>query len=231
MKKLIIFIFITFSPLLFISPHKTFADTSTYARITQSGIYIYSTPNENDGLFTVPQSYFVKIIGELDDFYYVSYLNDTAPFKEIKGYCKKSQVELVDYTPNTPFLEYKIKVTYSVGESIPNNPLSSYTLDAVYYGEFNFGTSVYYYVNINGEFGYVPQNSASEVNYPINTERTPTQTQIPENVTNKTSQNNAVRIVLICALSVFAIGAVYFLFKPQRIKTPPNPFYDETENY
>ena len=117
------------------------------------------------------------------------------------------------------------------GSFLPDDPLSTFTAEVVYYGEFNFGTSVYYYVNRDGAFGYVPAKSCSKPEYPVNTEHT--EVNQPDTGQGTVSaQGNAVRIVLICTLAVFAVGAVYFLFRPQKTaKKPRDPFYDENENY
>lgn len=237
MKKLIIPFLLAAMTVPFIFAHGAFADSdapASFARIEAEDVYLYASPDESEGLFVLPSTYFVQILGETALYYYVSYLQDNVGFPSVKGYCKKTEVKPVDYTPETPFLEYTITVTYSVAGSIaPDDPLSTYTAEAVYYGEFHFGTSVFYYVNIGGKFGYVPAKSCSVPNYPINTEHTSTE-QRPNQDTaaGSTAQSNAVRIVLICILAVFAIGAVYFLFRPQKTPKPSrDPFYDENENY
>lgn len=207
------------------------AESGEFARITTSGVYLYSSPDENDGLFTLPQSYFVKITGETDDYYYVSYLADEAPYIKISGYCKKSEITRVSFIPDTPYLKYQIEITYTLSNELPENPLSTYKTFAVYYGEFNFGTSVFYYVNLNGQFGYIPSSNCSKLDYPVNTEHTFSENETPQQSEFSSKQNNAIRIVLICVLSVFAIGAIYFLFKPQKTKNAPKTFYDENEDY
>ena len=218
------------------TPYAEEENFSQYARIEQAGVYLYATTDEMDGLFTLPRTYFVRILGETSQYYYVSYLADKADFKAVRGYCKKTEITPVDYQPETPYLEYKITITYSVegGGILPDDPLSTFTAQAAYYGAFHFGTSVHYYVYREGAFGYVPAKSCSVPDYPINTEHTAPVTPPEDNKTNNSSapRNNAVRIVLICTLSVFAIGAIYFLFRPQKTSRPPrNPFYDENENY
>ncbi len=230
MKKIIALTLI----ILLFSPFPTYsakAESGEFARISTSGVYLYSSPNENDGLFMLPQSYFVKITGETNDYYYVSYLTDELPYVKINGYCKKPEITRVSYTPDTPYLKYQTEITYTLSNELLDNPLSTYKTLAVYYGEFNFGTSVFYYVNLNGQFGYIPSSNCSKLDYPVNTEHTFSENETPPKSELSSTQNNAVRIVLICTLSVFAIGAIYFLFKPQKAKNAPKPFYDENENY
>lgn len=233
MKKLIFPLLLAILLVPFAAARTAYADdTKSYARIESEGVYLYGSPDESDGLFTLPRTYFVQILGETAQFYYVSYLTDRSDYKAVKGYCKKTEIVPVDYTPVTPFLEYKITVTYSVdGSFLPDDPLSTFTAEVVYYGEFNFGTSVYYYVNRDGAFGYVPAKSCSKPEYPVNTEHT--EVNKPDTGQGTVSaQGNAVRIVLICTLAVFAVGAVYFLFRPAKDgEKPRDPFYDENENY
>lgn len=90
MKKLFIFAILMFScaNLFNFNPALAKADKVIYAKIQEENIFIYSLPseNENNKLFILPQSYFVKLINEANDqFYYCSY-------KDINGYVKKSQV-------------------------------------------------------------------------------------------------------------------------------------------
>lgn len=189
-------------------------------------------PTNRTGCSPLPRTYFVQILGETAQFYYVSYLTDRSDYKAVKGYCKKTEIVPVDYTPVTPFLEYKITVTYSVdGSFLPDDPLSTFTAEVVYYGEFNFGTSVYYYVNRDGAFGYVPAKSCSKPEYPVNTEHT--EVNKPDTGQGTVSaQGNAVRIVLICTLGrVRRRRGLFSLPARKRRRKAARSLYDENENY
>lgn len=196
-----------------------------YARVTQEDVYLYSQPQAESGLFILPRSYFVKITGETGDYYRVEYLTGTSA-TPVRGYCRTDDVEPVDYIPETPFLLYDTEVTFTVGSAdLPDGFFTEYTVPAAFYGTFYYGSSVYYYVNMNGEFGYVPASACPPLDYPENTEHMPAET--PETPQESGGNANAVNIILICALSVAALGAVYFLFRPAKpASARPAPFDD-----
>ena len=196
-----------------------------YARVLREDVYLYAEPQEESGLFILPRTYFVKITGEAGDYYRVEYLTgtDAAP---VRGYCRTGDVEPVDYIPEAPFLLYETEVTFTAGDAgLPADFITEYTVPAAFYGTFYYGSSVYYYVCLDGKFGYVPANSCPPLDYPENTEHTAQET--PDPPREGAGNANAVNIVLICALSVAALGAVYFLFRPAKpASARPAPFDD-----
>ena len=140
-----------------------------YARVTQEDVYLYSQPQAESGLFILPRTYFVKITGETGDYYRVEYLTGTSA-TPVRGYCRTDDVDPVDYIPETPFLLYDTEVTFTVGSAdLPDGFFTEYTVPAAFYGTFYYGSSVYYYVNMNGEFGYVPASACPPLDYPENT--------------------------------------------------------------
>lgn len=205
--------------------------TITFARIIQSGTYLYSEANADSGLFILPETYFVKITGDAGSYYAVEYLSDTAARSPIRGYCLKSDVSAVDYTPQTPYLVYSVDVTFrtDASGSLPDGFLTEYTLTASFYGTFLYGSATYYYVELNGEFGYVPASACPPLSYPENTEHTETEEQPLPDDTPQESGLGAVNIVLICALAVAALGAIYFLFRPAK-PSVHDPFSDDAED-
>ena len=198
-------------------------EQSAYARILRDDVYLYESAQEDSGLFILPRTYFVRITGEAGDYYKVEYLSGA---NAAVGYCRADEVELVDYIPETPFLSYETEVTFTAGGGdLPEGFITEYTVPAAFYGTFYYGSSVYCYVLLNGEFGYVPASACSPLNYPENTEHM--QEEDPEQPQQNGGNANAVNIVLICALSMAALGAVYFLFRPARPERPhPAPFDD-----
>ena len=150
------------------------AETPAYARVEQDGVYLYRSPSAEAGLFVLPRSYFVRLTGEAGDYYAVEYLSGTAGRTAVYGYCLRSDVTPVDYQPATPYLYYAVDVTFRTGEAagLPAGFFTEYTVSAPYYGSFRFGSSTYYYVELNGAFGYVPAAACGALDYPLNTEHT-----------------------------------------------------------
>lgn len=186
----------------------------SYARVTRSDTWLYEAADEDTGLFVLPETYFVRITGQANGFYAVTYLSDTPGRTPVSGWCRADAVTAVDYIPETPFLYYEVDVTYSAGEGLPDGFLTDYTVTAAYYGTFAYGSSPYYYVELEGMFGYVPAAACSALDYPPNTEHTETETTGPAGGEEPSSGCATANIVLVCALSVAALGAVYFLFRP-----------------
>ena len=96
----------------------------------------------------------------------------TAGKTAVRGYCRADEVTPVDYIPQTPYLSYTVRVTFRTGEGLPDGFITEYTVGAPFYGTFRFGSSTYYYVELNGAFGYVPATACSLLDYPLNTEHT-----------------------------------------------------------
>ena len=202
-----------------------------YARIVQGGTYLYGEPNADSGLFILPETYFVKITGDAGSYYAAEYLSDTGQRSPVRGYCLKSEVSAVDYVPETPFLVYSVDVTFrtDAGGALPEGFLTEYTLPASYYGTFSYGSATYYYVELDGAFGYVPASACSPLSYPENTEHTQTEDETAQGDPPQESGHGALNIVLICALAVAALGAIYFLFRPAK-PAARDPFADDAED-
>lgn len=232
MKKLPIFLLaaLLFSAAIPFSALSASAETAeTYARVTEDGVYFYSATDENAGLFILPRTYFVKITGEAGDYYRVRYLDGYGQGAALEGYCKAGEIQLVDYIPETPYLDYSITVTYRAEGGAPSDSfLTEYQVSARFYGEFAYGSSTCYYVRIGDAFGYVPATACSVPDYHENTEHMQTEPVINEPTDEKGF--GALNIVLICVLAVVALGAVYFLFRPASVRKTAQTSYDETED-
>ncbi len=217
MKKIAVLFLVALLWLLPFAPAR--AETAdTYARVTQAQVYLYEKPEQDSGLFILPETYFVRITGEAGDYYSVEYMSGVQNRTPVRGYCLRSDVETVDYVPETPFLVYDTTVTFRTSEGLPDGFFTEYDVTAAFYGTFSYGSSVCYYVELEGEFGYVPASSCSPLSYPPNTEHTETETPPPAEETPSAAQPALLNVVLVCGLVVTALGALYFLFHPRKPK-------------
>ena len=101
MKKIIV-IFIFLLSICLVTPAQyIYASGEFYGRILSTNIYLYSSPSSSDDnqnqIFMLPITYFVKLLGDENDLYY------KAEYKGIFGYVKKSEVSCIDKTPVTPY--------------------------------------------------------------------------------------------------------------------------------
>ena len=154
----------------------------------------------------------------------VEYLTGTQGRTAVRGYCLRDQVSPVDYVPSVPYLCYEVDVTFrtEADAGLPAGFITEYTVGAPFYGTFRFGSSTYYYVELNGAFGYVPATACSLLDYPLNTEHT--EVAAPETQPEAQEQPQAggglsvAAIVLLCVLGAAGLGLLYFLFRPAHKK-------------
>ena len=143
-----------------------------YAVAAQRNVWLYAQENEDSGLFILPYTYYVKILRRGSVFCAVQYLDDTAPYRSVIGYCRTEELTFVDFIPVRPYLRREITVTYTV-ESPTGSLLGKGAFDRlektfVYYGMSYSGTAKFFYVYADGVFDYVP--ATQEVVYDLNTD-------------------------------------------------------------
>lgn len=186
----------------------------TYAVAERDGIWFYSEPLSEKGLFILPESYYVRVLSMGDPFCEVQYLNKT-------GYCKRSDLLFVDFVPVRPFLNYEYTLSYTMenGSFIGSGALSSVERSVTFYGTFLHGTETYYYVYADGIYDYVPKTQ--EIIYEHNTDYlTPASSSDSGENTPASSSGrlSGVEIAVICAVcAACAVVALFVL----RGKKPP----------
>lgn len=193
-----------------------------YACALSRDVYLYAEEDEKSGLFCIPYTYYVKILSEGTEYCYVQYSTDTPPYAAVYGYCRTEELYFVDFVPERPFLYYPIEVTYTLesGESFPagDNIFSEVTLSYAYYGDYTVGSSVYWYVALDGERGYLPETH--DISYELNTDFENTAPEGNEGNAGETFSVPVAQIVLGAVLGVLAVGVAYYLLRPRRPMPP-----------
>jgi hypothetical protein len=249
MKKFVflgLLIVMTFSIApMFYSPVITFAEEGQYARVLNQTTYLYNSADTSSPCFLIPETYYVKLIRDDGEYYFVNYQEDLAPYyKAIAGYCKKSDLYMCDYTPSIPYLNYNIDV-YDGARGYKSSSLSKvdYLFNngnpIIYYGKIKINNVLFYYVLAHGEFRcYINSNECVPLSYPLNTDPLPISNEdevitTPETVTpveSKTDVSDKLKIALILILVIPALIATAFLFKPQKKRSEKQKyFYDEND--
>ena len=217
---------------LVLAPQQTaYAESKTlYAKIENTQVFFLSSPNENSPLFELPYSYFVRVTNSVDDFFECEYLGKT-------GFVKKSQVTLMNGTPQKPFAQASFKIfvaNYLFSSPYETSPIVteiSANETLVYYGTktgqpLNSSTNVWYYSSItkNGQtyFGYVFEGITDYLS-PIetNTERFPLYSEAISPPTEFIGLSKTTKIMLIISISLPSALILYFLIKPGRIAQTP----------
>lgn len=101
---------------------KATAESTYYAYIPGANVAFYSDAEEATRLllFYLPETYFVCVIGETNNYYRVSYLEDSVGTRKLTGFVDKSAVIPVDFVPETPYLDKKSK-SPTILRAIPIN--------------------------------------------------------------------------------------------------------------
>jgi len=230
----IIFVIINFVVCLFHPINYVNAQSSVaYAQILHAGCYLYKTPVDNTSYsntyFMLENSYFVELLSDYnDDFYKAKYL-------DVVGYVKKSQVQCVQGTPKTPYLNnisFRVygnlsRALYNKPYANTNNPtlkvyLPLYCEDLIYYGII-YGesaveerTNIWYYCKytVTNECGYVYSDACDKMTTIVpNSEKLPYISTPQWNISSKPKQLISIdskpfkiSIVLICIpFIIFAI--------------------------
>jgi hypothetical protein len=228
MKKLKILIFLCLA-LSFSAISPVLAQQTTYfAKVQSSGVYLCSTPSENSPLFEVPSSYFVKVEGAVDDYFKVTYLG-------VSGYVKKSSVSLMSGTPQNPYASatFKIFVAYSLFETPSQNSAAS-AVDTsqvfTYYGTrigqaVSTGNNIWYYASTTygGQttYGYIFSGVTDGLSQiPTNTETFSVVSDLEYEISANSelqTLSTGTKILLIISISVPSALILYFLVKPSKI--------------
>lgn len=118
--KILPFIFSLF--LISSSPSTTYAasEKAYYAKVLSDNVFLYSSANEDEDcrIFTIPNSYFVLLIGESGNYYHAKYSG-------VMGYVKKSDVTPMDGVPVCPFASQSFRAFSQNGLDVYSSPRAS----------------------------------------------------------------------------------------------------------
>jgi len=161
----LIFIFLCMSftsymgGVFWVKAENSLPQNGAYACIRTDGVFFYATASEQDGLFCLPPTYYVRLLDYSPTFCKVEYQTDGTHTKRLVGYVKTEQLTFVPYVPNRPYLTCIFDVEYKIEDGVKTEDgfLTQITMTCAYYGDYNVGSTTYCYVLREGEFGYVPK--------------------------------------------------------------------------
>lgn len=210
-----------------LSPVRVGADAqeSRYAVAAAEGVWFYASPDEAGGLFLLPKSYYVKII-EAGELFSKAEYGDGAQVPRISGYVKNGSVTPVSFTPERPFLDKKVTLTYTLSDAFEGE-FDALEKTFSYLGSTFRGTARYWYVYAEGKFGYVGADSEPifELNVDYLTADVPPETPPSE---PEAASLSGVQIALVCIAVVAALAVSVFVFFARK---SPRTVQDEGDEF
>lgn len=247
MKKIFLLLLITIC--CFCPKTVAYADETKFSRITTDGVSLYIDPSLTMEWFTLPTGYYVKVISVSHTCAKVEYKSDNPTKPSAKGYISIDHLNVVDYTPTTPYPNLVLTVNQNcmlfkdieltISETVTQNS----SID--YYGimtKANGEKYIYGYVTTSSGdkyVGYLPFSAVNEFVIPsLPITSTPTESvtsseqAIKESSPVTNTLGSSLQMVIIIAVSIIAISVVYLLFKPAPTKASDevltmDTFYDE----
>lgn len=223
-----------FLPVKMSAPVQATAQTSVplagdYACILSDGVYFYTVSDGRKGLFTLPKTYYVRLVEYRTDYCKVEYQTDDAA-KRLIGYVATDKLTFVEYLPARPYLFYEFDLHYKLdgAEQTDSAFLTEITLSCVYYGDYLIGSEQYCYVLRGDEFGYIPKPST--LSYEENDEyadyvaslQTPSE-PTPDAETPTAEQSTPAQIAILVAICLLVPILAALVLKP-----PHRPPYEDT---
>lgn len=217
------YILYSYNPLTTVS-----ANNLLYGKILTNNCMLLKTPNKIDdytnSYFLLEQSYFVKVIEEYDNYYYVNYL-------DISGYVNKKDIELTDSQISSPYLQnitfdiIKNCFLYSEPKNNENSKAINLTkqsniqyLGKIYGDELSKNSgNVWYYCKLENNnqiiYGYIHSSNTNNLS-PItqNNEYYLKFVNKPE-VNNLLSLNITNQTIIIITISLPILFLVFLLLK------------------
>ena len=200
-----------------------------YACVLYDDAFFYATKDENQGLFVLPKTYFVKVLQTEEEYTKIEYQTDSEHAKKLTGYAKTSKLTTVDYIPKTPYLSLTFDIKYKLDDtSLDPSFLNELIITCAYYGDYKIGSKTYCYVLRGDDFGYVLKPTAlTYAENPEYAERLQSQntsaptddTETPMPTQANTSPAEIAILVALCLLVPVLAGLI--------LKSPRKPPYDD----
>lgn len=231
---------------LFIFPSATknvYADSNEYLRIINDNTPFFSDNLGNNLLFYLPFTYYVKILGSVNDFYHVEI--EANGLVSIDGYVPKNQLFKDNLSVTNPYPVITIRTANDCTfykDKLLSSPIR-YVFSAREMRYYGFAGEVQnekvYFVSYNDQLGYVKESDVLPFSVPIHPNE---QTFLPspeepsddlnqdkdkegESLSSPFSElSNAVIICLIIA----GVLALFIIFG-KRKTTTASAYYDEND--
>lgn len=223
----------------------TYAISGGYLRVITDDTPFYQYPNQENCLFYLPYTYYVKVLGEDGDMLHVECFGDN--LTAIDGYVPSNLLFDDDLTVVSPYVDITLTTAVSsvlYSSTSLDNPIQYVFAERQmqYYGSYKVDGQTLYYVGYNGRLGYVKESDVYPfeiVNHPnelsfIKVEEPPLQeTPDTETLTETPTNENdffSLKVIIVVCLLFAGIVALFVALKtkPQN-KTINAGYYDEND--
>lgn len=194
----------------------------TYAVAITSDVWLYETKNEDDKLFCIPRTYYVKVLSRGDKFSSCEYHENDSHYQKITGYCLTDSLTFVDFTPERPYLRQEITVEYTLPTQtlIGKGKFTSLKATYLYYGNRYEDGQLHFYVCKDGELDYI--SASKEIDYDLNDDFQSDAVALAAAGAKKSEGLSAVQIVLITLSAVAVLVVAVFVAHGKRSAPPEN---------
>lgn len=217
------------------------AESYTYARVVSDGAVFYSDAALAFARFTLPKSYYVKVVNIGIESSRVIYMESNAlPIAE--GYVKNADLFFTDQTPIDPYPSLTLTVAVDevmfadVSRAQPKCVLAKNSV-AYYYGEIISAGETYLYVYALGNVGYVKKTSFEDFSVPmhpsyaIETENTSvedsTKSSYSKEELSSVGTVTTAQVIIIALLIVGVLCMLFLLLRPEQKLRKKDAYYDE----
>ena len=249
MKKLLVIV-ITVSAILSSGINKIRVSAAQrpypFACVVTDDAVLYADASLSLARFTLPKSYFVKIVETAGEITRVTYFGESTSLPLIEGYVKTVCLKFVDYAVKDPYPNLTLSVEADdvlfsdAAKTRPRCVLSKGSF-ASFVGEYEIGGEIYTYVYALGSVGYVKRSSFSEYELPLHpdfvveTEQSYESADAAASSAAEQPKTDNVRsaapsqVIIIALLIVGVLCVVFLLFRPERERSANNAFFRDDD--
>lgn len=201
------------------------ADELRYAVAAGPDVPFYASESDEEGLFLIPETYYVHVLYEGGAYTAVEYLVNDPPYQKLVGYCRSEDLTFVDFVPARPYLRKQITVSYTIpngSDDAFQDVFDSVERTFVYYGMRYRAGRLYLYVLSEGKFGYIPSEAEPEFERNTDFLNVPSEPADAENG-GGSSGMGAAQIVVLCIVCAAAVVIAVLVLRGKRPSPPPDP--------
>lgn len=222
MKRLILLLL---AALLLVRPPLFTAEAEElrYAVAPDSNVWFYASESEEEKLFLLPETYYVRVLAQGEEYTAVEYLVNEPPYRKLVGYCRTQALKFVGFLPERPYLKKLLSVSYTLpdaGGGIDGNPFGSIEKTFVYYGYRYENGQLYLYVYDGQSFGYIPADERPAFERNDDWLYEPEEPAVDVGGT-PASPPSALHVVLLCLAAGAAVAVAVFVLRGKR-RSPPS---------